>query len=77
VLHGIVVAGLGCLVFLVILLIVVDHRVLLNSREVDLAATSAATALDDVGGVNLREVVLLGVCGDSMSAQYSEVCTFV
>jgi hypothetical protein len=68
VLHGIVVAGLGCLVFLVILLIVVDHLVLLNSREVDLAATGAATALDDVGGVDLREVVLLGVCGDSMSA---------
>jgi hypothetical protein len=68
VLHGIVVAGLGCLVFLVILLIVVDHLVLLNSREVDLAATGAATALDDVGGVDLREVVLLGVCGDSISA---------
>lgn len=55
----VIVVFLGCLeILVVIIFVVVNHFVRLRSREVDLGATGAAAALDDVGRVDLGEIVL-------------------
>ena len=48
-------------IFVVVVFVVINHFVRLRGREVDLGTASAAAALDDVGCVDLGEIVLLDI----------------
>lgn len=49
------------IVVFIFVVVVINHFVLLRGLEVDLGTASAAAALDDVGRVDLGEIVLLDI----------------
>jgi hypothetical protein len=53
-------------VVVVVIIIIVKHLVFLSSLEVDLRTTGAATALDDVGSINLGEIVVFGIYSECL-----------
>lgn len=63
--HGVVLGVLGSVEVLVIVVLVLLHLFSLDAGKVDLSTTGATAALDDVGGVDLGKVVLVGVYSTS------------